>query len=57
MPTSHAGELVNRTRHVVDGDEGSGLRFVVDPAFFVHDLTAHNASSLLASAALPSLLA
>lgn len=30
-------------------DEHKGLRFTIDPAFFIHDLSMHNASSLLTS--------
>ena len=48
-PARISRAMVNRTTHV-SADELKGLTFRIDPAFFIHDLSTHNAKSLLASA-------
>lgn len=50
-PVRIARALVGRTAPVDPSDEHKGLRFRMDPAFFIHDLTTHNAESLLRSVA------
>jgi hypothetical protein len=50
-PVRIARALVGRTAQVSASDEHKGLSFRMDPGFFIHDLSTHNAESLLASVA------
>ena len=49
-PVRIARALVGRLVQVDASSEHKGLDFTIDPAFFMHDLTAHNAESLLKTA-------
>ena len=49
--TRIAHALVGRTKHVNTPNDAEGLVFRMDPAFFIEDLTSHNATSLLSSVA------